>query len=147
MQNEGEHLDGDPYCVIPERLAIQKLYLNQAKIDSIEVNENQVIQEAERWVEFAMNQIGSKEKLEEYFNKKISQIREERIEMLKEHLSLEVKNMGEVNGIKFMRKFYNYYISTVRNASKYRCVLVTLEKEKEILEVLDEILSLHTANA
>ena len=84
MQNEGEHLDGDPYCVIPERLAIQKLYLNQAKIDSIEVNENQVIQEAERWVEFAMNQIGSKEKLEEYFNKKISQIREERIEMLKE---------------------------------------------------------------
>ena len=33
MQNEGERLDGDPYCVIPERIAIQKLYLNQAKID------------------------------------------------------------------------------------------------------------------
>ena len=40
-QNEGVRLDGDPYCVIPEQMAIQKLYLNQAKIDSITVNENQ----------------------------------------------------------------------------------------------------------
>ena len=70
-----------------------------------------------------------------------------RIEMLKEHLRLEVQNMGEKNGVKFMRKFYNYYISSTRNASKYRSALVTLETEKEILEVLDEILSIHTTNA
>ena len=69
-----------------------------------------------------------------------------RIEMLKEHLHLEVEHMGEKNGVKFMRKFYNYYISSTRNASKYRNALVTLETEKEILEVLDEILSIHTAN-
>ena len=67
----------------------------------------------------------------------------QRIEMLKEHLRLEVENMGEVNGIKFMRKFYNYYISSTRNASKYRSALVVLDKEKEIIEVLDEILSLY----
>ena len=46
LQNEGQRLDGDPYCVIPEQMAIQKLYLNQAKIDSVEVSESQVIQEA-----------------------------------------------------------------------------------------------------
>ena len=51
--------------------------------------------------------------------------------------------MGEINGIKFMRKFYNYYISSTRNASKYRSALVTLEKEKEIIKVLNEILSLY----
>lgn len=111
MQNEGEHLDGDPYCVIPERLAIQKLYLNQAKIDSIEVNENQVIQEAERWVEYAMNQIGSKEKLEEYFNKKISQIKEERIEMLKEQQIVQQMQRKLIGDIKLtpaeVRKYYN----------------------------------------
>ena len=67
----------------------------------------------------------------------------EKIEMLKEHLRLEVQHMGEVNGIKFMRKFYNYYISSTRNASKYRSALVVLDKEKEIIKVLDEILSLH----
>lgn len=69
-----------------------------------------------------------------------------RIEMLKEHLHLEVEHMGEKNGVKFMRKFYNYYISSTRNASKYRSALVTLETEKEILEVLDEILSIYTTN-
>lgn len=71
---------------------------------------------------------------------------EEKIGMLKEHLRQEVELMGEINGIKFMRKFFNYYISSVRNASKYRACLVTLEKEKEILDVLDEILHIHSAD-
>ena len=53
LQNEGIRLDGDPYCVIPEQMAIQKLYLNQAKIDSVEVNENQVIQAADQWINMA----------------------------------------------------------------------------------------------
>ena len=70
----------------------------------------------------------------------------EKIEMLKLHLKNEVQFMGEKNGVKFMRKFYNYYISSVKNASKYRSMLVTLEKEQEILEILDEILSLHYRN-
>ncbi len=70
----------------------------------------------------------------------------EKIEMLKEHLRLEVINMGEINGVKFMRKFFGYYIENVKNASKYRNMLVTLEKESEIREVLDEILSLHFKN-
>lgn len=70
----------------------------------------------------------------------------DRIKMLKEHLKLEIENMGEVNGIKFMRKFYNYYISSTRNASKYRSALVVLDKEKEIIKVLDEILSLYHRN-
>ena len=43
MQNEGQRFDGDPYCIIPEQIAIQKLYLNQAKTDSVDVSESQVI--------------------------------------------------------------------------------------------------------
>ena len=70
----------------------------------------------------------------------------EKIDMLKLHLKNEVQFMGEKNGVKFMRKFYTYYISSVKNASKYRQALVTLEKESEIIKVLDEILSLHYKN-
>ena len=70
----------------------------------------------------------------------------EKIEMLKLHLKKEVEFMGEKNGVKFMRKFYNYYISSVKNASKYRSKLVLLEKESEISDILDEILSLHYQN-
>jgi len=69
-----------------------------------------------------------------------------RIKMLKEHLRLEVERLGEINGVKFMRKFYNYYISSVRNASKYRQKLVLIETEQEVNKVLDEILSLHYSN-
>ena len=38
-QYEGRHFDGDPYCVIPEELAVQKLFLHQAEIDSVEVSD------------------------------------------------------------------------------------------------------------
>ena len=58
--------------------------------------------------------------------------------MLKEHLNLEIKHMGEINGIKFMRKFYNYYIQCEKNASKYRSALVTLDSEKEINKMMAE---------
>lgn len=77
LRSEGQGIEGDLDCIIPERIAIQKLFLNQAKIDSIEANEAQVNRMVEMWIQNAISQLGSKEKLEEYFNKKISQIREE----------------------------------------------------------------------
>lgn len=77
MRSEGIRLEGAPDCFIPEQLAVQKLFLNQAKIDSIEVNEQQVSRYVDMWIENAIAQVGSKEKLEEYFGKKLSQIRED----------------------------------------------------------------------
>lgn len=111
MRNEGERFDGDPYCIIPEQMAIQKLYLNQAKIDSIEVSENQVIQEVDRWMNFAVNQIGSREKLEEYFGKKYSQIKEQRKEMVREQQIVQQMQHKLIGEIKLtpseVRKYYN----------------------------------------
>ena len=100
LQNEGQRLDGDPYCVIPEQMAIQKLYLNQAKIDSVEVSESQVIQEADRWVNYAINQSGSREKLEEYFNKRISEIKEEKKEQLMEQQTVQQMQRQLIGEIK-----------------------------------------------
>lgn len=77
MRSEGIRFDGNPDCFIPEQIAVQKLFLNQAKIDSIEVNEQQVSRFVDMWLENAISQVGSKEKLEEYFNKKLSQIKED----------------------------------------------------------------------
>lgn len=77
LLSEGHRIDANPDCFIPEQIAIQKLFLNQAKIDSITVSEQNVNRFVEAWVENAIAQVGSKEKLEEYFNKKLSQIRED----------------------------------------------------------------------
>jgi peptidyl-prolyl cis-trans isomerase SurA len=81
-QYEGRKFDGDPYCIIPEQLAIQKLFLHQAELDSIDVSEQEVLGQLERQVNWYIDQIGSKEKMEEYFNKTSTQIRE----MLRENI-------------------------------------------------------------
>ena len=66
-QYEGRKFDGDPYCIIPEQLAVQKLFLHQAELDSIEVSDQEVFADVERQLDWYIDQIGSKEKMEEYF--------------------------------------------------------------------------------
>lgn len=98
-QYEGEKLDGDPYCVIPERLAIQKLFLHQAAIDSIEVSESDVLSRVEQQTNFYISQIGSKEKMEEYFNKTSTQIREQLQDNIRDGLmvqEMQRKLVGEI---------------------------------------------------
>ena len=77
MLYQGEKIDGDPYGVIPEQMAIQKLFINQAIIDSIEVSDDQVEAQVDAQMNMFIAQIGSKEKLEEYLEKPISQLRSE----------------------------------------------------------------------
>lgn len=76
-QYEGDRIEGDPYCVIPEQIAIQKLYLHQAELDSIEANESTVAHQVDMRLNYYINQIGSVEKVEEYFRKSLGEIREE----------------------------------------------------------------------
>lgn len=76
-QYEGHHIQGDPYCYIPEQLAIQKLFLHQAELDSVVVSESTVSHQVDMRMDYYISQIGSKEKMEEYFRKTSSEIREE----------------------------------------------------------------------
>ena len=75
MLYEKVPIDGDPYCVIPEQIAVEKLYLHQADIDTLEVPESMVVQQVESQINFLINQLGSKEKVEQYFNKSIPSLR------------------------------------------------------------------------
>ncbi len=72
---QGMRWHGDPDCAIPEQIAVQKLFLNQAIIDSIEVSDADITRGVEEYLERMINSIGSREKLEEYHKKSISQIR------------------------------------------------------------------------
>lgn len=85
----GQTMEGDPNCVIPEQLAIQKLFMHQAAIDSIVVTEQEVLNEVEREITMRVNQIGSREKLEEYFGKTSTQIREELRETIHDRMVVE----------------------------------------------------------
>lgn len=91
--------DGDPYCVIPEEIAVQKLFLHQAELDSIEVSDSEVVQQLDYQLNMYIANIGSMEKMEEYFNKTASQIRETMRENIREGLTvqkMQQKLVGEV---------------------------------------------------
>ncbi len=96
---EGRKFDRDPYCVIPEEIAVQKLFLHQAALDSIEVSESEVIQRVDYMTNMYISNIGSREKMEEYFNKTSSQIRETLRENAREGLKvqkMQQKLVGEI---------------------------------------------------
>ena len=57
----------------------------------------------------------------------------ERIEMLRFHIEEEIKLRGENTGIKFMRKFYPYYLSGFKHAKQLRTELVLEENYDKII--------------
>lgn len=74
--SEGRKFDGDPSCIVSEELAIQKLYMHQAALDSISVSDNDILPHLDMMEKEYIAAVGSKEKLEEYFNMKLPQMRE-----------------------------------------------------------------------
>lgn len=100
VRTQAGRISGNPYCVIPEKLAIQKLFLHQAQIDSIEASADQINRYVEAQINEWVQTAGSKEKLEEYRNMTMTQIREETydlvkdnqtMELVKEHLTKDIK--------------------------------------------------------
>lgn len=76
MLYEKTPIDGDPYCVIPEQIAIEKLYLHQADMDTVEISESMVAQQVESQINYYISSLGSKEKVEQIFNKSMPALRE-----------------------------------------------------------------------
>lgn len=83
----GSSISGNPYCVIPEQLAVQKLFLHQAAIDSVEVTDAEVNPYVEQDINEKVLMAGSKEKLEEYMQMNMKQIREELFDQYKSELT------------------------------------------------------------
>lgn len=110
-QYEGTPIQGDPYCVIPEQIAINKLFLHQAVLDSIEVSESAVMNQVENQLNFFISQIGSKEKMEEYFRKNTPALREDLRVTFREQMIVQQMQQKLVGDIKStpadVRRFFN----------------------------------------
>lgn len=97
---ENTTLPGDPYCVIPEQIAIEKLYLHQADADTVEISESLVANQVESRINYFIANLGTREKVEQYFHKTIPELREEmtvnmrnasRIRQVQESLTKDLK--------------------------------------------------------
>lgn len=113
MQMDGEHMVGDPYCFIPEQIAVNKLYLHQAKIDSVEVPFATVSKEVERMINYRINQVGSREKLEEYAGKSIAELREEWRDQMREREVVQAMQRKIVGNIKLTPADVRNYYTTI----------------------------------
>lgn len=139
--SQGRKFDADPYCVVGEDLAVQQLFLHQAAIDSVEVDETRIMRQVEAQMEYVIGQIGSKEKLEEYFDKNSSEIREMYREQLYNMEMMEAMKSKLVGDIKvspsLVRRFYE---SLPKDSLPFiqeqvEVQIITLEPEIEVEEL------------
>lgn len=89
MRSMGISPGGDPYCVIPEDLAVEKLYLHQAKLDTIEAPISNLTSGVDRQMNWYVKNFGSREKVEEMFRKPWNSIRDEVMERMKTNYIIE----------------------------------------------------------
>lgn len=85
----GTKMTDEMVCDIFENLLYEKLLLNQAKIDSVEIPENQVNAELDNRIRYFESQVGSIQKIEEIFGKPILEIREEFFSKIEDRLKVE----------------------------------------------------------
>ena len=110
LQYERQPIDGNPYCVIPERMAIEKLFLHQAKIDTVKVQDAMVIQQAESRINYFIANLGSREKVEEYFRKPLPELKEQMIEVIRNQYTVQEVQRNLTKDVKAtpsdVRKYY-----------------------------------------
>lgn len=111
MQYEKIAINGDPYCIIPERLAIEKLYLHQAEIDTVKVPDAQVLSEVDARINYYVSQLGSKEKVEEYFRKSMPEMRESMADMVRNNYRIRAVQQSLTKNVKAtpsdVRKYFD----------------------------------------
>jgi len=83
-------------CEVLEEILFEKIMLNQAKVDSVEVTDDMVESELEKRLNVFIRQIGSEKALEEYYGKSMGEIREEFFDVLKDQILVQ-RMQGEIN--------------------------------------------------
>lgn len=139
--SNGRQFDGDPYCIVGEDLAIQQLFIHQAAIDSVEVDEAGIMRQVEAQMDYVIRQIGSKEKLEEYFDKTSSEIREMYREQLYNMEMMEAMKRKLVGEIKVSPLMVRRFCDSLPKDSfpyvqeQVEVQVITLEPEIDIEEI------------
>lgn len=99
-QYERNPIQGNPYCVIPERMAIDKLFLHQAKIDTVEVTNSMIASNVDARINYFIANLGSKEKVEEYFRKPMPELREQLMNMVRDQYTIQEVQQKLTKGVK-----------------------------------------------
>lgn len=140
-ESTGQRMEGNARCIIPEQMAIQKLFLNQAQIDSVYPNEQMVNVAVNQWLDAVVNEVGSREKVEEYFGRNFAQIRAERRKVVSEEYVMMQMQQKLVGDIQVTPSEVNRFYDTVNRDSlpfmplTVEVQIVTQEPKVQVSEV------------
>ena len=125
-------IDGNPYCVIPEQMALDKLFLDQARIDTVEVQQSTISSEVENRINYMIANLGSKEKVEEYFRMPLPRLREKLNEMYSDQFCIQQVQNDLTKNVKAtpadVRKYYN-------GLSKDSLPFIPMQVEAQIITI------------
>ena len=125
-------IEGNPYCVIPEQMALDKLFLDQSRLDSVEVQSSTISAEVESRINFFIANLGSKEKVEEYFRMPLPRLREKLNEVYSEQYCIQQVQQNLTKNVKAtpadVRKFYN-------NLPKDSLPYIPMQVEAQIITI------------
>ncbi len=143
--------EGDTKCDILEEMLFQKLLLNQALYDSVEVTNNEVDREINRRLNVFINQYGSEQKLEELYGKSIAEIRADFRYIIRDQLLTQRVQMKLVEEISVtpseVKQFFNSIpkdsLPVIDAYFEYSELVIepkiSQEEKKEVIEKLESI--------
>ncbi|MDY0103721.1 MAG: peptidylprolyl isomerase [Lentimicrobium sp.] len=120
-------------CQILEEMLFQKLLLNQAELDSIQISDDQIEQSMDARFRYYIQQFGSQEKLEEFYKKPLLQIREEFRTLVKEQLMVDEVQQTLTKDTKVTPSEVRSFFNRIPQDS-----IPTLEMEYEIGQIIKE---------
>ena len=155
--SRGERISGNTKCAVLKDLITTKLLVAKAEIDSVLVDDSQVDQELNSRMALIINQIGSEEEIERYYNKTIAEFKRELFDDIKEQLVARKMRQEVLNEIEVspeeVKEFYDgiprdslpYFSTQVKVSQIVKSPEVGREqKEKvrnELISIRDRILN------
>ena len=125
-------IDGNPYCVIPERMALEKLFLHQAKIDTVEIPNSTVMQSVDSRINYLIANLGSREKVEEYFRKSLPELRNQLIDVVRDQYTVQEVQRKITKNIKATPADVRRYFNTLPKDS---LPMIPLQVEVKIITI------------
>lgn len=112
----GQPVD-NPYCTIPEQIAVSKLFVHQAELDSVTVSESDVIRAVDNRISESIQAFGSREALEQMYGRSVSQMRENLKKQYREQMMADEVRQKLTTDVKATPAEVREYFKNVPNDS------------------------------
>jgi peptidyl-prolyl cis-trans isomerase SurA len=151
LKMQGDEVNEGTRCQLFEQLLTQKLFLNQAEIDSLEVTDAQIDNELNQRMQYFISVLGSEQKLEEYFNKSIIEMKQDLYGEIRDQLLTQQMQSKITEGISVTPSdVRTYYKSLPQDSLPYidaeveynQILLYPRSGEQSIIESREKLLGI-----